>query len=342
MIPAWLTFLTAQGAQTDAQGALHFGSVAEEGVAANRGLVLADLSHFGLIAFNGEDTLAFLQGQITNDLRDQGLHQAVFAGYCNAKGRLQANFLVLRQADDYLLLLPDSLRETLQKRLSMFILRSKTRARDASAEWVRLGLSGPGARALLTRAWGNAPTAGLGVLQHSDGLAIGLAEERFDLLVRPEAAPTLWHTLCAEARPIGHTAWDALLVNAGIPTLLPATFEAFTPQMVNMEVLHGVSFNKGCYPGQEVVARTQYLGKVKRRMFLAHVDSVAAPGTHLFSSAVPDQGCGTIVNVAPTAAGGYDCLAVVRLDAWESGNIHLGDRQGPLLSARPQPYTLPE
>ncbi len=342
MTSDWLTFLAAQGAQTDAQGALHFGPVSDEVLAARNGLVLADLSHFGLIAFHGEDTLAFLQGQITNDLRGQGLNQAVFAGYCNAKGRLQANFLVLRHADDYLLLVPEGLREALQKRLSMFILRSKTRARDAGAEWVRLGLSGPGARALLTRTWGNAPAAGLGVLQHSEGLAIGLGDERFDLLVRPEAAPALWNTLRAEARPIGHTAWDALLVHAGIPTLLPATFEAFTPQMVNMEVLHGVSFNKGCYPGQEVVARTQYLGKVKRRMFLAHVDSAATPGTHLFSGAVPDQDCGSIVNVAPAADGGHDCLAVVRLDAWESGDIRLGDRQGPLLTALPQPYTLPE
>lgn len=342
MIPVWHTFLATQGAQTDAQGALHFGPVGDEVSAARSGLVLADLSHFGLIAFSGEDTLAFLQGQITNDLRGQGQDQAVFAGYCTAKGRLQANFLVLRQADDYLLLLPEGLRESLQKRLSMFILRSKTRARDAGAEWVRLGLSGPGARALLTRTWGNAPAAGLAVLQHADGLAIGLADERFDILARPEAAPALWQALAAVARPIGHTAWDALLVDAGIPTLLPATFEAFTPQMVNMEFLHGVSFNKGCYPGQEVVARTQYLGKVKRRMFLAHVEGTATPGTHLFSSAVPDQDCGMIVNVAPAADGGHDCLAVVRLDAWEAQDVRLGTRQGPLLVARPQPYVLPE
>ena len=346
MTPAWQTFLSTQGAQTDAQGALHFGVVADELTAARSGLVLADLSHFGLIAFSGEDSLAFLQSQITNDLRGQSPNQAVFAGYCTAKGRLQANFLVLRQADDYLLMLPEGLRETLQKRLSMFILRSKTRARDAGAEWVRLGLSGPRARALLTQVWGSAPAAGLGVLQHADGLAmglaIGLAEERFDLLVSPEAAPALWQALRAEARPIGHTAWDALLVDAGIPTLLPATFEAFTPQMVNMEVLHGVSFNKGCYPGQEVVARTQYLGKVKRRMFLAHVEAAATPGTHLFSSAVPGQDCGMIVNVTPTTNGGHDCLAVVRLDAWESGDVRLGDPQGPQLIARPQPYTLPE
>ncbi len=342
MTPAWQTFLSTQGAQTNAQGALHFGPVLDEVVAAHSSLVLADLSHFSLIAFSGEDSLTFLQSQVTNDLRGQSPNQAVFAGYCTAKGRLQANFLVLRLGDDYLLLLPEGLRETLQKRLSMFILRSKTRARDASAEWVRLGLSGPGSRALLTRVWGSAPTAGLCVLQHADGLAVGLAEDRFDILVRPEAATALWQRLSAEARPIGHTAWDALLVNAGIPTLLPATFEAFTPQMVNMEVLHGVSFNKGCYPGQEVVARTHYLGKVKRRMFLAHVEAAATPGTHLFSSAVPGQDCGMIVNVTPAADGGQDCLAVVRLDAWESGDVRLADPQGPQLIARPQPYTLPE
>lgn len=343
MTPEWQTFLTAQGAQTDVQDGLHFGTVNAEVATARSGLVLADLSHFGLIAFSGEDTLTFLQGQITNDLRGQGLNQGVFAGYCTAKGRLQANFLVLRHDADYLLLLPEALRETLQKRLSMFILRSRTRARDANSEWVRLGLSGPGARALLTRTWGNAPSAGLGVLQHADGLAVGLAEERFDILVRPDAAPALWQALRVEAHPVGHIAWDALLVDAGIPTLLPATFEAFTPQMINMEILHGVSFNKGCYPGQEVVARTQFIGKVKRRMYLVHIEGTATPGTHLFSSAVPDQDCGMIVNVAPAASGsGHDCLAVVRLDAWESHDIHLGDRHGPLLVARPQPYALPE
>jgi tRNA-modifying protein YgfZ len=336
MPPAWHTFLETQGAQIDAAGAVSFPPSATAGPA------LADLSHFGLIAFNGEATLDFLQGQITNDLRGQGLDQAVFAGYCNAKGRLQANFLVLRREADTLLLVPASLREQLQKRFTMFIMRSKTKARDADAEWVRLGIQGAGARAMLTRVWGNAPAAGLAVLQHADGMAIGLADERFDLLVRPEAAPTLWQALRAEATPIGHAAWDAALIAAGIPTILPATFEAFTPQMVNMEVLHGVSFTKGCYPGQEVVARTQYLGKVKRRMFLAHSEAEAAPGTHLFSAAIPGQDCGQIVNVTPAASGGHDYLVVCRLDAWAAADCRMGDRSGPLLTALPQPYALPE
>lgn len=339
MTPAWHTFLETQGAQIDPAGAVSFPSST---TATQSGPVLADLSHFGLIAFNGEDTLAFLQGQITNDLRNQGEEHAVFAGYCNAKGRLQANFLVMRRGTDYILLLPASLRETLQKRLTLFIMRSKTKARDVDTEWVRLGLSGHGARTLLTRLWGAAPAAGLAVLQHADGMAIGLADERFDLLVRPEAAPALWQALAAEASPIGHTAWDAALIAAGIPTLLPATFEAFTPQMVNMEILHGVSFTKGCYPGQEVVARTQYLGKVKRRMFLAHSEAEVAPGTHLFSATIPDQDCGQIVNVTPAASGGYDYLAVCRLDAWEAADCRIGDRLGPRLTALPQPYILPE
>ncbi|TSA19873.1 MAG: folate-binding protein [Betaproteobacteria bacterium] len=336
MTPAWHTFLDTQGAQIDAAGAVSFPP------SATAGPLLADLSHFGLIAFSGEETLTFLQGQITNDLRDQGLDQAVFAGYCNAKGRLYANFLVLRREADTLVLLPASLREILQKRLSMFIMRSKTRARDADAEWVRLGLAGAGARAVLTRLWGAAPAAGLAVLQHADGLAIGLADDRFDLLVRPDAAPALWQALRAEATPIGHAAWDAALVSAGIPTITPATVEAFTPQMVNMELLHGVSFTKGCYPGQEVVARTQWLGKVKRRMFLAHSAAEVAPGTHLFSAAVLGQDCGQIVNVAAAASGGYDYLAVVRLDAWKAADVRLAARDGVALTALPQPYSLPE
>lgn len=309
------------------------------------GPVLADLTHYGVIAFSGPESRNFLQNQITNDLRTQSPEQAVFAGYCNAKGRLQANFLVIQRDQDFLLLLPDSLRERTQKRLSMFILRTQTQARCANPEWVRLGLAGPGARALLTEVWGAAPAAGLGVLQHPDGLAIGLADERFDLLVAHDQAAAVQQTLAARTTPIRPGAWDAELIHAGIPTIVPETFEAFTPQMVNLEVLHGVSFQKGCYPGQEVIARTQYLGKVKRRMFLAHLTPGAgpiSPGQPLYSAALPDQDCGAIANVVAARDGGYDMLVVARLDAWESGDLHIGSRTGPAVTALPQPYALPE
>jgi tRNA-modifying protein YgfZ len=267
--------------------------------------------------------------------------QAVFAAYCTAKGRMLANFLVIRRGDELLVMLPEALREAIQKRLGMFILRAKVKTRDAGGEWVRLGLSGPGSSARVADVLGVAlPEAILGVAQAERCLAIRLGAERFDLFVHPEDAPAIWATLAAHARPVGAEVWDGLLVNAGIPTILPATQDQFVPQMANMDVLFGIDFKKGCYPGQEIVARTQYLGKLKRRMYLARVAGAAAPGDSLYSPDLPGQACGTVVNAAPAGDGCADLLAVMQTSSFEAGEVHLGALDGPLLSFKPLPYAL--
>jgi folate-binding protein YgfZ len=254
-----------------------------------------------------------------------------------------ANFLVIRRGDDLLIMLPEALRESIQKRLGMFILRSKVKARDAGGEWVRLGLSGPGAETLLRDTLGM--TLGpdmLAVAHADDALAMRLGESRFDLFLRPEHAAGAWAKLAAHAKPVGASAWDGLLVAAGIPTVLPATQDQFVPQMANMDALFGISFNKGCYPGQEVVARSHYLGKVKRRLYLAHVEGEATPGADLYSPALPGQSCGTVANITATPEGGQDLLAVVRSEAIEAGDVRLGAADGPRLAFKPLPYSLPE
>lgn len=340
MIPAWRDFLDSHGARFDGAGVADFGDLAAE-LAATNGLVLADLSDWGLIALAGEEAQGFLHNQITNDLGNLSETSAVFAGYCSAKGRLLANFVVLRHGDDILLLLPAELREAVQKRLNMFILRSKVKTRDASAEWVRLGLAGPGAAALLSETLGlAAPAAPMAVAQNAHTLVLGLGPDRYDILVAPEAAAALWQSLANAARPVGRAVWNGLLVRAGVPVIVTATQDQFVPQMANMEVLHGVSFNKGCYPGQEIVARTQYLGKLKRRMFLARVAAAATPGQEVFSPVLGAQGAGMIANAAPAAGGGSDVLVVLRLDAYENGAVHLGAPDGPALEFRPLPYSL--
>jgi len=341
MTPAWRDFLDSRGARFDGAQVTDFGDLVGELTAAANGLVLADLSDWGLIGLSGDEAQTFLHSQITNDLRDLNETSAVFAGYCSAKGRLLANFIVLRCGDDILLLLPAELREAVQKRLSMFILRSKVKARDASAEWVRLGLAGPGAAGLLTETLGlEAPTTPMAVAQDERAIVLALGPDRYDVLVAPEAAATLWQVLANNARPVGAAAWNGLLVRAGIPVIVTATQDQFVPQMANMEVLHGVSFNKGCYPGQEIVARTQYLGKLKRRMFLARVEATATPGQEVFSPVLGAQGAGMIANAAPAAGGGTDILVVLRLDAYENGAVHLGAPDGPALAFRPLPYSL--
>jgi tRNA-modifying protein YgfZ len=335
----WTDFLAAQGATLEGEVVANFGALADELIAARDGAVLADLSHYGLIAFSGEEAQTFLHALISNDLRNLRENTAVFAAHLSPKGRMLANFLVMKRGGDILVLLPAALREAIQKRLSMYILRAKVKSRDASGEWVRLGLSGPGSDAAVAALLGQAvPEAIMGMAQAEDAFAIRLGDQRFDLFVASAAAPAAWARLAATHRPVGTPAWDWLLVNSGIPAVLPATQDHFVPQMANMEVLGGVSFNKGCYPGQEIVARSQYLGKVKRRLFLAHVDAEANAGDELFSPDLPDQAAGSIANIAPAPGGGFDVLAVAHSSSVDAGEVRLGSRDGPRLAFRPLPY----
>lgn len=330
MASNWQDFLSAQNLGNDPAGDL---------AAARDGLVLADLSHWGLIAFTGEDAQNFLHGQVTNDLRGLAPEKAVFAGYCSAKGRMLATFLIFRRGGDLLVMLPEAVRETIQKRLTMFILRSKAKARDAGAEWVRLGLAGPGAGAALAAVLGTVPGPGVMAVAHTDtAFAVRLGDERFDLFVSPAAAPELWQGLAAKARPVGAAAWDWVMVDAGIPAILPATQDQFVPQMANMIELGGVSFQKGCYPGQEIVARSQYLGTQKRRLYLAHVETEARPGEPVYAAAATDQAAGQVANAVPAPGGGYDLLAVLRIDAYEAGDVRLGTPNGAALAFRPLAY----
>ncbi|NCS65384.1 MAG: folate-binding protein [Hydrogenophilales bacterium CG03_land_8_20_14_0_80_62_28] len=335
----WIEFLQTQGARLVDAKLSDFGDLPGELAAAKAGLVVADLSHWGLIGFAGEEAQTFLHGQVTNDLRGLTPGQAIFAGYCSAKGRMLANFLVFKRGDNLLLMLPQALRESIQKRLAMFILRTKAKVRNASDEWLRLGLSGPGAGALLAEALNLAPAPEImAVAQGEAAFAVRLGGDRFDILVASTAASAAWLKLSARARPVGAVAWDWLMVTAGIPVILPETQDQFVPQMANMVDLHGVSFTKGCYPGQEIVARTQYLGKQKRRMYLAHVAADAKAGDPLFSPEFGGQAAGQVVNAAPAPGGGSDLLAVMQIGSYEGGDVRLATVDGAPLVFRPLPY----
>ena len=335
---AWNDFLASQGARIEQGVVASFGDPAGELTAADQ-TVLADLSHFGLIAFAGEEAQTFLHGQITNDLRRLEDNAGVFAGYLSPKGRMLANFLVMKRGADILVMLPEALRESVQKRLAMFILRAKVKVRDAGSEWVRMGVSGPGAAALVDELVGGAVPQDVMGMAHAETLfALRLGPGRFDVFVAPEGAPEVWQRLAALARPVGAPVWDWLMVQAGVPVVLPQTQDHFVPQMANMEILGGVSFNKGCYPGQEIVARSQYLGKVKRRLHLAHVEAEARPGDELFAPEPADQSAGIIANAAPAPGGGWDVLAVVLNPSVAAGVVRLKSRDGARLALKPLPY----
>ncbi len=290
----------------------------------------ARLSHWGVIRARGADAARFLHGQLTSDMLHLGTQRAVPAGYCSAKGRLQASFVVWERAADELLLAcaADLLAPTL-KRLSMFVLRAQCKLDDASADWPLHGLVGEAAAVRLADApvWSRRETAEGTLIRLPD--AAGL---RRALLAGP--APQ-------GPSPLDLGTWRWLEVCSGVPLIEAATVEQFVPQMVNLELIGGVDFQKGCYPGQEVVARSQYRGTLKRRMFLFDVEADAKPGQELFHDADPGQPAGLVANAAPSPRGGWSVLAEVKLAALEGGRLHLGAAEGPVLTRRELPYAVP-
>jgi tRNA-modifying protein YgfZ len=338
----WQNDLRARGVAIGDSDLTKIGHVGDDLRAATSTTVICDLSHLGLIRFSGEDTRAFLQGQLSCDLTKINPVNAQYGGYCSPKGRLLAVFLLWQSQDAHFLQLPGSLREPIQKRIGMFVLRSKLKLTDATDDLVRLGIAGPAAETAIGKALNAVPGSVLSVRETDGVTVIRLDAQRFELVVPPEKALDLWNQLSSQAVAVGAIAWNWLEVRAGIPVVFPVTQDQFIPQMANLELVGGVSFQKGCYPGQEIVARTQFLGRLKRRMYLAHVDSASAPvpGDPLFSPDSEGQASGTVANAAPAPGGGFDILAIIQMSSAEAGEVHLQAPDGPRLRFEALPYPL--
>ena len=287
---------------------------------------LCRLDDWGVIRAAGDDAKTFLHGQLTQDVLKLDDAQARLAGYCSPKGRLLASFVMWQRGPAEVLLAcsADLLAPTL-KRLSMFVLRAKCKLTDASAELPVHGLVGDVAAA-----------AAPGAAWSRTGDAIRL----------PDAAGTpraLWVGADPPAAPaLDAAAWRWLEVQSGIPRIVAATVEQFVPQMVNLELVGGVNFQKGCYPGQEIVARSQYRGTLKRRAYLFESDAAAMPGQELFADSDPGQPAGLVAFAAPApdGSGRFGVLAETKI-ALASGPLHLGAADGPLLVPASLPYALP-
>jgi len=302
---------------------------------------VCELASLALLRFTGADARVFLHNQLTCDVEALTPETSTYGSYCTPKGRILATFLLWRSADDYFMQLPAALREPIQKRLSTFILRSKVKAVDVTSEWVLLGVSGVSAGALARLVAGTAPGSVHGVTHGKDGaIVIRLPGERFQLIVPAAAAQSVKELLAHQAEVTDPQHWDWLDIREGIPLITPATQEAFVPQMANLDLIGGVSFTKGCYPGQEIVARTHYRGTLKQRMYRASVPEGESPqpGDKLYSPQTGSQSCGMIVNAAPAPDGIVDVLAVMQIAAAESGDVHLGASEGPQLELQRLPY----
>lgn len=342
----WHSYLITQQVEIADRRVLHFGDPQQELQATASATILADLSHLGLLHVEGEDRVTFLQGQLTNDIRLLDGSRSQYTGYCTAKGRLLALFLAFADKERICLQLNGALLEPAMKRLQMYVLRAKVTLRDASSDIVRLGLAGDVAERLLTEQFGQAPRSVHEQLTLPDAVIIRLPGQRprYEIFVPVDKAPALWESLRRTAQPVGAPCWDWLEVEAGIPDIGPATQEAFVPQMVNLDVLGGISFKKGCYTGQEIVARTHYLGKVKRRTLPLHIPAglEAQAGDPLYAGENDSEAVGMLVRVAPSPHGGLDALAELRLEAMRPEAIRLSPSGGACLRLGTLPYALPE
>lgn len=295
----------------------------------------ARLPSLGMLSCTGDEARSFLHAQLTSDIAGLTPGSARLAGWCSAKGRLLATFLVVPRDGEILLQLPRALAPAVAKRLSMFILRTKAKLAHASEAWTQFGVWGPGAAARLHALDLPVPHGPMQAAHARGCITVQLAPQRF-LLLLLSAERDRGEGLNPQA---DENAWALEEIRDGRPQVLPATQEHFVPQMVNLERLGAVDFHKGCYPGQEVVARTQYRGVLKRRMVRAHAAAPAAAGDELFADEAPGQASGIVVNAAAVSGGGSELLAVVQISAVESGQpIRLRAPDGPPLELLPLPH----
>ncbi|GAB2889715.1 folate-binding protein YgfZ [Uliginosibacterium flavum] len=340
----WSEFLQAHGASIDAAtpDQISFRTPREETTLAARSTVLVPLIHLGLIHAAGEEAANFLHNLGSNDIKKLALERAQHNSLNSPKGRMLASFVIWRSEAGFSLALSADLHASILKKLSMYVLRAKVKLCDGGTERVLLGLAGPQATAALAAAGLSAPAEVLGVSQ-GDTRVVHLDGERYLIDCPAEAAAQVWQTLTdAGAAAAGTAAWRWLDIQAGLPVVTAQTQDEFVAQMLNFELLGGVNFQKGCYPGQEIVARTQYLGKLKKRMVRAHVaeTSDAQVGADVYAPEFGEQSCGKLVSVAESPEGGFDLLAVMQISAFEAGEVHLGAVDGPLLSLAALPYTV--
>ena len=342
----WKKHLLNAGAEFDGDTLRDYGNAERERSMAVNGDVICDLSHRGLLEVRGKDAQSFLQGQFGNDIREVTETRSQLSSYSSPKGRAYAVFRVFLERDAYLLEMNVEPIEPLRKRLSMFVMRAEVVIANAEDSRIRFGLSGPSAEQQLEETLGASPKEINEVLSRNDLSIVRvptMMHPRFEFAGEIEACRALWNDLNVHSAPVGPEGWRLLDILAGVPAIYPETSEAFVPQMVNLHALNGISFSKGCYPGQEVVARMHYLGKLKRRMYRLAIEGQEqpVPGSPVFrAGGDPGQPDGEVVDAVLHPDGLYAALAVMQVAAAEQP-LHWGRPDGPVAHVIPLPYTMP-
>jgi folate-binding protein YgfZ len=314
--------------------------------AARAGAASIALDDLATIVVEGVDAASFLQAQLSSDVGALAPGGVQYSSYNSPKGRVLANFSLWRDAtrpERFGILLAADLASAIARRLSLFVLRAKVSVKDVSRDVALIGLVGANAHAAAMRAFGAAPQPGEAIIVAHDSTAIGLPDGRIVAIVSQDAREQAIRDVSPAAPAADANAWRVAGIEAGVPLVTAATSEQFLPQALNWEILGGVSFRKGCYPGQEIVARTQHLGRLKERLYAFRSSVVPEPAARVFAPSFGEAPCGTVVNAAQDGDGdGAMLLAVVQVAAHDAGELRLDSSSGPALSTVPLPYAIPE
>ena len=343
MKSAWKAFLIDQGAEFEDDTLISFGNANRERRIAPQGAVLSNLSDRGLLEVSGDDAVTFLQNQLTNDITkiDESTHQ--LTAWCNPKGRVIANFRAFKRDDKIFLILSKDLVETILTKLSRYIMMSKVTITDATDNLVHFGYAGEHAERDLGKILDKVPTGVRETLNIGNLTILRLPGNtpRFEVFGDLAEAKDLWSKCNVRAAPVSSQAWDFMNIRAGRPVVTLESSEAWIPQMLNMTFIDGVDFKKGCYPGQEVVARLKYLGKSKRRMFLAEIQTDKVPACNASIVNAAGTEIGKVLNAVINPDDLVECLAVLKIADTESA-MFLESADGAALRLLELPYSTDE
>ena len=328
----WKEFLQNAGAEFDEDCVATFGNPERERRIAHTGDLFCDLSHFGIIAAYGEDAAEFLQAQFTNDINQVDETHSQLSALCSPKGRMLCNFRIFKRDQTYYLVLPYELLEAALSRLRMFVLRSRVTLEDASDALIGIGASGSKTIEHLGAISGSLPQAIDEAVEFKDYTIIRVAGvvPRYEIYGLLEAMKKLWQALDVHGTPVGASVWELLNIQSGIPVITAGSIDAYVPQMANMHLINGVSFTKGCYPGQEIVARMLHNISGRSEESFTKVNCASIPRDLL--------DIGTILSAQKNPEGKYEALAVIQTQDAENSKLKLGDASGPDVMVLDLPY----
>jgi len=342
----WKNFLHKKGAKQDENGLFIFNPPYSDHTDAESSDCICDLSHFSTLVIAGGDANEFLQGQFTNDVNKIDENSSQLSGFCNNKGRMIANYRLFQHQSNYFISIRNDLVDRSITHLQNYILRAEVAIQDVSEQLIHIGVSGNNAETLLASYIDNLSSTIDSVSFNDNYIAIRIAGStpRYEIFCSLEHAARLWKELAEKIKVVNSEYWNYLDIKNGLPFIDSVTSEEFVPQMANMELINGISFEKGCYTGQEIVARTHFLGKQKRRTYRISITSETEPkvGEQLATdTSTENQYTGTLVTLYPVAENKYEALAVIQIKSAEEEKLKLKDSDAKI-SLLDLPYSLVE